>query len=218
VGGSAWSVQARCAGAVSVLAACRGCSVGVLASWCGAWVVLLGWSSSRACVEVWHYFWARARRGLGSGKGRRATGVAAASAGSGRSGRAGLECRGWALLGMAGARGGAASGPWGAVSPCWALVGLGLGFVFFFSVSFSKFKIYFKISLKFIIITPKLFINEIFIFGLVIIILYYLLGFLFKKKCYSISKINREQSKIILNAIKNQTLKRKFITIIIINN
>jgi hypothetical protein len=49
---------------------------------------------------------------------------------------------------------------------CWAPSGpLGLGFLFFcFFYFFSNFKIYFKITLKFIIIIPKLFINKIFIF------------------------------------------------------
>jgi hypothetical protein len=47
---------------------------------------------------------------------------------------------------------------------------------------FSKFNIYFLITLKFIIIITKLFINKIFIFGLIIIILFIWISF--KKKCY----------------------------------
>jgi hypothetical protein len=48
-----------------------------------------------------------------------------------------------------------------------------LGFVFFsFFISFSKFEIHFKITLQFIVIKPKLFINKILIFGLIIIIFF----------------------------------------------
>jgi hypothetical protein len=57
------------------------------------------------------------------------------------------------------------------------LLGLGfrLGFLFllsFFFFFFSNFRIYFLITLKFIIIKPKLFRNKIFILGLRIIILF----------------------------------------------
>jgi hypothetical protein len=58
---------------------------------------------------------------------------------------------------------------------------------------------------------PKVFINNIVIFWTDYII--YLLGFLFKKKCYSKFKITYEQSKIIPNEINSKHFNGKFIII-----
>jgi hypothetical protein len=133
--------------------------------------------------------------GLGACFGRRAPGAGLrsrhrahsahdrilAAARLGRKGRERRERAGWGPCGYERREGGkkVAAGSHGRARRLLhgPLVGLRvrvrLGFFFFlFFYLFSKFKKYFSITLKFIIIIPKLFINKLFIFVIIIIILF----------------------------------------------